>query len=387
MYNIESNLIKIKELINNINDECDLYDMDKYQVKKYEIVYLEELEGMLRSYFNGIILLNFINKNDEKFIRVNDRDIDYYTIRKIVSNNSRQIRERLRVLNLDIPKIFLECNYDNHGLSKRNQIYLKNKKYFDNKEALEFYNQTKEDIFEISRLFVEFLEKYNLNDGLNNNVIKRIKKDNNIVLENEFNTLEKFDTNFSTNHIELNEILEKFAAIDNLDKERKILILDSIFRIFEAKHLLSINSSINLKGGIFVDLKYKNIISAIEIFLMNDTLVNTSVMNISSVYDKLSKEILDSKSYEERIYFKEIYTSNNKRACYSDIEYLDFYNNMQLFSKKIFDLKNMFLHYSLPCRMLDKLNLEEYSLYKENLINININFLILLLNYIYKNIK
>lgn len=355
----------------------------------YCIAYLDEIEGCIKTHFYGsCIIENMLNDNRDYYeIEENNiNKINFYSIKNILDFNQKKMYELFKDINSKekIPKHSqgFSCNNDNHGISNRILIYeeVGKKTYNCKRKSDEMIKRS--NMQEMKKLYIELIKDINIIIDFSISFIAKLKNENKEKIINIFELkikkLKKMDINTVIENscvknfkgINLMELKNKYdkvlsetvkKAFNNCLNEDYKLLIDIIFRVYEAIHLLNVNREVEKKGLNVYNEKNK--------FFFNDILTNTSINLLCSVYDKIGKELSNDSS--NKTYFSNL--KNNKiKCCYKSYDFIS--SNINDFdmvsnnSRELFEIKNTLLHYCIPGRILHPDDMNIYHIYKEKLV-------------------
>lgn len=391
----------MQELIKEVTNEIDIiYYKYKNIIEgsdvRYVIAYLDEIEGSIKRYFNGKKLLQYMIKSKKEsydFRKIINSKLYYWNLKYMM--NFYQKKLYLMFDNLDMrelkglvkPKLNseFECNKDNHNISNRIEYYISKNKIIDLKDMKRLDYIMKNDLEKIIHFTIKFLGSIKFLSE--EKLIKIFKK--NIV------SLKKYNINdiakklcLNKQNIEINdkdlnlEITKYINIISNttIDIQENILIYDSIFRMYEANHLITIDKELNNNFEEFQNNNFEEIQ-----FFYDDILVNMAVCLISASYDKIGKEIIGS--YFSKMFDRKNY--KNIKNIYISYDYIrrniEDFDEIYKISREVFEIKNTLMHRHIPGRLLLNNELEMYKQYKIILIKYNCKIILRILNFMIKN--
>ena len=407
---IKSNSIDEKlEDISNFLDNLSRENREKSYLKNgfptdlgYTLAYLDEIEFTSKCFKEILDMMNDMIQYEKVYIPLVGCKLWFFTVRFIGDNYQKQLSERLRNIGAKINiNANINTSKDMHDISNRYNYFSSNGDDITQEYIVEYTFYLVDNYIILLDKFLEVIQKNNLSNlkkillkEKKINVKGKIIKKKSIInklksegqkLEKDIDKVEKIlkPSNFITLD-ELNKQLEKLEEkFMNLKDSKKIkeldrikLIGDSIYRIYEAMHLLDIDYRMQKTAkmlGLYTKLLFKY-----------NVIINHSILLISSCYDKLAKELLGNIT-GRGIYFSTIESQDKLRRCYQDK--FDFVE-INKFREKIFELRNEFIHTGVPYRMyINESFMEQVTIYQVNLIIINVSYLITIIDSIIENIK
>ncbi|WP_288477455.1 hypothetical protein [uncultured Clostridium sp.] len=404
---MEELMKKIKNEIDSIYDRYkDIRNQDSDL--KYVIAYLDEIEGSIHRYFNGRKILRYMiesRKGSYDFRKKIDLKLSYWTLKNIIDFYQKKMYTMFDDLDLknlkgleELKKLQkshknkkksyqnkkFKCNNDNHNISNRLNYYRRKKQFINLEDMKKFESIMTNDLKKLCYLTISFLESIkNISEEELIKVfkkdIKSFKKDDiNIILKKS--CLNKQNSEIDDKYLkaEMDKCLDTLISNKTIDIEKNILIYDSIFRLYEANHLVNITYEFQKhNNSYFCDFEDIN-------FFTDDILINMGICLVSSAYDKIGKEIIGN-------HFSTILNESkylNKKNIYISNDYIK--KNIKNFekwhkiSRDVFKIKNTLLHSHIPGRLLIDSELGDYQGYKIRLIRYNSIIILEILNSLLK---
>ncbi|ELU5588303.1 hypothetical protein SCB17_002782 [Clostridium perfringens] len=381
LYNNNSRLGKLQ------NNEGEITDLG------YSIVYLDEIDFTFKCFGELINMLYKLIIQKENFIRFGELKLWFETIEFMGNNYVKQLVERLKCIGINQKKIKIsKAAQDMHDLSNRYEYYKRGNREVQITDIISVYLDLNKQCSTLLDSFTFFLKDKKLIDiqkqllvskNTENNIIENLKAEG-AKLDVEISKLEeyiekyKFDISPSELYKRLENLRDKFKNLEDKikDEKRLLLIKESVFRIYEAIHLIRINDEIQARKSY----------SGIKFYIgEHNVLINFAGLLISSVYDKLSKE-LQGKINVKRAYFSTIESKKQFRKRYK-IMSIDV-KEINNFREILFKLRNRFIHERIPYRYFtDPRYQKQVSIYQNNVSVINASYLINLLEQMIESIE